>query len=183
MILKKWKKTKTKKDQQIKEILQNPGMGVAGSDNVKIFGWFDIVYRGQPKVTMELQKWPLFPHQMEKLLHSHIAGLHVLNQTLECDHWTEDPFALSARPVNILQEVAHCPVRFAGPFGCEDDVLVESFFTEREYEPEEQCELLNTLWQWNYWDKNYHIILDIQKLLNAILWQRWAGAGRQQAGQ
>ena len=40
-----------------------------------------------------------------------------------------------------------CPVRFAGPFGCEDDVLVESFFTEREYEPEEQRELLNTLWQ------------------------------------
>ena len=106
MILKKWKKTKTKKDQQIKEILQNPGMGVAGSDNVKIFGWFDIVYRGQPKVTMELQKWPLFPHKMENLLHSHIAGLHVLNQTLECDHWTEGPFALSARPVNILQEVA-----------------------------------------------------------------------------
>ena len=32
------KKTKTNKDQQIKEILQNPGMGVAGSDNVKIFG-------------------------------------------------------------------------------------------------------------------------------------------------
>ena len=38
-------------------------------------------------------------------------------------------------------------MRFAGPFGCEDDVLVESFFTEREYEPEEQRGLLNTLWQ------------------------------------
>ena len=172
------KKTKTKKDQQIKEILQNPGMGVAGSDNVKIFGWFDIVYRGQPKVTMELQKWPLFPHKMEKLLHSHIAGLHVLNQTLECDHW---PFCSQCKTSEHFTR--GCPARFAGPFGCEDDVLVESFFTEREYEPEEQRELLNTLWQWNYWDKNYHIILDIQKLLNAILWQRWASAGRQQAGQ
>ena len=40
-----------------------------------------------------------------------------------------------------------CPVRFAGPFGCEDDVLVESFLTKREYEPEEQRGLLNTLWQ------------------------------------
>ena len=38
-------------------------------------------------------------------------------------------------------------MRFAGPFGCEDDVLVESFLTKREYEPEEQRGLLNTLWQ------------------------------------
>ena len=39
-------------------------------------------------------------------IHAHIAGLPLLSQTLEYDHWTEGPFALSARPVNILQEVA-----------------------------------------------------------------------------
>ena len=40
-----------------------------------------------------------------------------------------------------------CPVRFAGPVGREDDVIVQSFLTKREDEPEEQRGLLNTLWQ------------------------------------
>ena len=40
-----------------------------------------------------------------------------------------------------------CPVRFAGPVGREDDVLVQSFFIKREDEPAEQRGLLSTLWQ------------------------------------
>ena len=40
-----------------------------------------------------------------------------------------------------------CPVRFAGPVGREDDVIVQSFLTKREDEPEDQRGLLNTLWQ------------------------------------
>ena len=40
-----------------------------------------------------------------------------------------------------------CNARFSGPAGREDAVLVASFLTGREEEPEEQRGLLDTLWQ------------------------------------
>ena len=40
-----------------------------------------------------------------------------------------------------------CKARFPGPAGREDAVLVDSFLTSRQDEPEEQRGLLNTLWQ------------------------------------
>ena len=40
-----------------------------------------------------------------------------------------------------------CKARFSGPAGREDTVLVASFLTSREEEPEEQRGLLDTLWQ------------------------------------
>jgi len=40
-----------------------------------------------------------------------------------------------------------CKARFSGPVGREDDVLVASFMTTREEEPEEQRGLLHSLWQ------------------------------------
>ena len=40
-----------------------------------------------------------------------------------------------------------CKARFSGPAGREDIVLVASFMTAREEEPEEQRGLLHSLWQ------------------------------------